>query len=133
MWGPQLWKILHGIGETAGYSKICHTDEIRELQWIINNLEKIVPCRKCSRHIQEYRRIVPFNGNYKYWFWNFHEAVNARLGKIGVPFDTLRGNCNIMEEWAEYEKRLRGKIGIDWKDIKMFKRHLQLWLEFSKT
>ena len=58
------------------------------------------PCGKCRGHIQEYLRNHPFDsylnlknekgediGMFK-WGWLFHNAVNERLNKIYVDWDT---------------------------------------------
>ena len=92
-WGPSAWAILHALGERSGKGlERCRVDEQREMRWMIDNLEKIIPCHACVRHIVEYRRRNPLSDDYKTWLWNFHEAVNQRLGKVGIPLDCVKGD-----------------------------------------
>ena len=137
IWGPYLWGILHAFGEKTGKGlERCRIDEARELRWMIDNLETIVPCRICSRHIEEYRRIhhpPQIQEEYKRWFWSFHESVNKRLGKEEYPFESVKGDCNIREVWKEYKNTMRQYTilrRIDWKRIEDFNRHLNLWLGY---
>jgi hypothetical protein len=135
-WGPSLWAILHALAEKSGKGlERCRVDEMREMRWMIDNLEWVVPCHACFKHIIEYRRANPPHGtDYKIWFWNFHEAVNARLGKVGIPLDCVKGDCDIRRAWGVYKDMLMKKYiilrRIHWDRVLEFNRHLNLWLGF---
>ena len=134
IWGPKLWAVLHAVGSRCGRSPArIRLDELRELQWMVANLETIVPCQECRNHIQEYRRHVPLPdqdlGHYNFWFWNFHEAVNQRLGKVGVPHDVFMNTQQkgVIEAWKEFAAIVR----IPAVALKTFERHLRLWAGFA--
>lgn len=136
IWGSKLWAVLHAVGIRTGRSlPSMSRDEVRELQWIVNNLETIVSCQECRKHIQEYRRHVPSPdkkaGDYHFWFWNFHEAVNSRLGKIGLPFESVSEvhKKGVFEAWREFEMTVKGKVSLV--VLKTFERHLRLWAGFA--
>ena len=133
LWGPKLWTLLHGIGGKAGRSiPALRADEIRELKWLVNNLETIIPCNECQTHIKIYRKAKPPPPNpseYAHWFWEFHEAVNARLGKPSFPF-TPDVSINIHQAWKTFNYTI-GSREINAEFIKKFGRHLQLWIGFA--
>jgi hypothetical protein len=140
-WGPSLWAILHTMAEKSGKGlERCRVDEAREMRWMVENLEWILPCQACFRHTIEYRRANPplplsaGNVDYKLWFWNFHEAVNTRLGKVGIPLDCVKGDCDIRAAWGAYKELLRNKYiilrRIHWDRVLVFSRNLNLWLGF---
>jgi len=66
------------------------------------------------------------------WIWDFHEAVNSRLGKNGGPeFSSISPSGKIVDLWNRYETELR--LSIMKGDVKghaNFKRHLLLWKGF---
>jgi len=135
-WGSKLWTLLHAVGTRTGRSlgRLRH-DELRELQWMVANLETIVPCQECRKHIDEYRRHMPppsdagETAGYNFWFWNFHEAVNHRLGKEGITFETLMSlkQVGVFEAWKEFTRVVRIPSLI----LKNFERHLRLWAGFA--
>lgn len=131
-WGSKLWAVLHAVGSRTGRSiPRVRADELRELQWMVQNLESIVPCNECRKHIQEYRRhVLPPDrnpGDYNLWFWNFHEAVNTRLGKVGgVPFP-LGEQPRVLDTWREFAAIVKIPTVL----LKGFERHLRLWAGFA--
>ena len=139
IWGPKLWAVLHAIGARAGKnSKALRIDEAREIKWLLEHLETIVPCPECRQHIQKYRGTAGLPGetyNTGEWLWKFHNAVNGRLEKTEIPFDTALGaSTNILQAWADYQTVLKesmfrgtvqGKALADWN------RHLRMWMGFS--
>jgi hypothetical protein len=138
IWGPKLWSVLHAIGARAGKnSKALRIDEAREIKWLLEHLETIVPCPECRQHIQAYRQGsgLPTNTyDTGLWLSKFHNAVNSRLGKVEVPFtEDLGKGTNIIESWNLYQAVLKesmfkgtvqGKALADWN------RHLRMWMGF---
>lgn len=158
IWGPKLWAILHKIGEGAGQTLAKFAaDERREVLWLVHHLEKVVPCVECRQHIEHYRKShkPPDDPrDLRRWIWEFHEAVNKRLGKPpGPSLSQLQGQgqgqgqaqgqglsqksgickTEILELWrvyeaCVYESVLKGHlIG---NDLREWKRHLYLWSAF---
>lgn len=135
IWGPKLWIVLHGIGAYAGKSMIqTRKDEERELKWLIDHLETIVPCIECRDHIIRYRKEHPLPSHaaeYGYWIWKFHEAVNVRLEKPSISWSEEIGKrINLAKAWFEFkeslkESLLKGSVRGDF--FATWKLHLQLW------
>jgi hypothetical protein len=139
IWGPKLWAVLHAIGAWAGKnSKALRIDEAREIKWLLEHLETIVPCPECQQHIKRYRSQVGLpTATYDTgeWIWKFHNAVNDRLGKESMPLEVL-ATCgkNVLEPWAAYQTILqdsmfRGRVRGDC--VKEWNRHLRMWMGFS--
>lgn len=137
VWGPGLWEVLHAVGAQGGRSPASiRGDEERELKWLFNNLESVIPCAECRKHLVEYRRAHPVPDGaegFGAWVWTFHNAVNERLGKAQVPFTgatvTPAAAANPKELWKKYISILRNSIKADY--IHMFGRHLRLWASFA--
>lgn len=93
-WGPPLWRILHAMAERSGrHTKPLLDDEENRL-WIkfLSNLRKALPCSICREHYSEYvksntiepallKKGVEKQSALRKYFFDFHNAVNARTGK----------------------------------------------------
>jgi len=141
VWGPKLWKLLHILGYySARVPEIMKKDAKREMDWMLSHLETIVPCVECRLHIEEYRRTVAGPENLEAvaeWMWRFHEAVNGRLGKTGVPFSGDLGKIEKGETlknlWANYTTEIYQTVQmgqLPGVGIKKFQQHLFLWKGF---
>jgi hypothetical protein len=140
IWGPRLWKVLHRIGYYSKFpvSDVLRKDARREFDWIIQHLETIVPCPECRQHIESYRKSHPicdYPEGVAKWMWEFHEAVNERLGKPkwNIYFDTFdtlgSGKENLRSLWREYTKSIFESVQmghLPGKNISEFTRHLLL-------
>ena len=141
VWGPYLWVVLHRIGYRAGKAPdIMATDEKRELDWLFAHLETIVPCVECRQHIEEYRKVhgIPVPAECGRWIWEFHEDVNRRLGKTGVPYSSELGswptNKSLRRLWREYCESIFESVqmgNLPGKNLTEFGRHLFLWQGFA--
>jgi hypothetical protein len=138
IWGPKLWTLLHAIGARAGKnSKALRIDEARELKWLLEHLETIVPCPECRQHIQIYRQTfgLPVNTyDTGIWLSTFHNSVNTRLGKAEMPFtDDLGRNTNILDAWNLYQAVLKESMfrgAVQGKALADWNRHLRMWMGF---
>ncbi len=138
VWGPIAWSLLHSIGNRAGQNvtKKLQADENREALWLLYHLEFIIPCPECRKHIVDYRKKYGLPSSSKdvgIWIWNFHEAVNQRLGKPpGPPFSNEIGKENkIWERWFSYMECVKESFQVGHLhliEIKEWKRHLHHWL-----
>lgn len=144
VWGPILWSLLHSIGARAGTSPPkMYIDEMRELKWMFDHLESIVPCKECRDHIQKYKKLNPppfgASGQTQLWVWQFHEEVNARLEKPSTtPFTPDLGkptnNAKLLETWKTYNDVLRDSLltgSVKGDNMKEFSRHFRLWIGFT--
>jgi hypothetical protein len=93
-WGPLLWTAFHALAERSGAAVIplYADDERRGWAHIFKLTAEIIPCQACREHYKEYLlehpvitvATMPYAGLREWlrtWFWEFHESVNARLGK----------------------------------------------------
>jgi|UniRef100_A0A6C0DN64 hypothetical protein len=137
VWGPVLWTILHSIAYTQEKQKtLLLQDAHYQYVWMIEHLETCIPCEECRQHTIEYRKKHPYRGVSPIrWIWEFHNAVNERLGKESVSFESMehRTVSSIRDAWKNYTKtiqeslstgRLRGDL------LKEFTRHFKLWASF---
>ena len=139
IWGPKLWDVLHAIGSKAGRnSKALRIDEAREIKWLLEHLESIVPCPECRQHIKNYRQVtgIPVNTyDTGEWLSKFHNAVNTRLQKAEVAYtNDLGSGINILDAWVSYqnvlkESAMRGTVRGE--ALKEWNRHLRMWMGFS--
>lgn len=138
IWGPRLWKVLHRIGYISKYPiDSLRKDANRELYWLIQHLETIVPCPECRQHIESYRKAYPIEeSEVGKWLWEFHEAVNERLGKPkGPEYSDILGNGKerLSTLWREYSSSVFESVqmgNLPGKNISEFARHLFLWKSF---
>jgi hypothetical protein len=139
IWGPRLWKVLHRIGYYSKYSvsDALRKDANRELYWLIQHLETIVPCPECRQHIESHRKAYPIDeSQIGKWIWEFHETVNERLGKPkGPEFSDILGNGKerLRTIWKEYTTSVFESVqmgNLPGKNISEFARHLFLWKGF---
>lgn len=169
LWAPMVWQFLHGIVEWSGRCGIGATlsggrgwqgslavDEARELYWILQNMETIIPCAKCRVHCIEYKKLNPLSKSGAFLFqkslvidwnkellreylWKFHEAVNARLNKpAGPPIESIAeiySKISIKDIWKNIWNEIFPSVGVagglDAEKMRDFNRHVQLWKGFA--
>lgn len=107
-WGPEMWKILHGLAEKIGqYPQVTHryvtnteqTEEKRLWTVLLASLRSSLPCPLCRKHYTEYinrespDRFLHMNtiqkDNIKEWLFNLHNSVNQRTQKHSIPIENL--------------------------------------------
>lgn len=143
-WGPITWSILHTVAEKSGIQtdKLFQADEARTWPLFVKSIGPMIPCPYCRDHFAEYIAANPFvlptahsawNLYIRTWFYNFHEAVNQRLGKPSFPFDqlgatygnpkTLQANLDLLERIEKRAMKLGGVSILSW----------QAWLKHLRT
>lgn len=126
--GPGIWYIFHSKSFRANNRQL-QLETIAYIRDIIN----ILPCPSCKQHAQKYLLEHPpeqyldvmidnMNIGIFLWCFLFHNAVNARIGKPIMSWDTAFDLYNITEEkkgmcskaclMAEAEKTSGGSITI---------------------
>jgi len=165
IWAPLLWRFLHTIIEISGGAILngrqnswLAADEARELYWILTHIETIIPCARCRTHCTEYKRMHPpqRSGGFiqqrsiivgiekeilRKWAWEFHTAVNERLGKPveqQIALESVESTYrqySIKDIWRVFWNELFPKVGVagglDPEKMREFNRHFQLWRGFS--
>lgn len=137
-WSPILWRILHAFAERGGktVSPLFADEERRYWTLVIAGLPAILPCPLCREHAAEWIRTHPYTEPLKEikseemyafltnYFYTFHEAVNARLGKPSFDRSLLAPTyrrVNILEQIAiltgpiQVAIQLSGLRLLDWK------------------
>jgi len=137
IWGPALWKVLHGIGFGTGIaSPIMLRDVTREYVWLMNNIEIVIPCVHCVVHVREFKKDHPsptgLDGGV--WLWELHESVNKKLGAVGIPYSPEIGSgTNVDESWKIYKNILSDSLvagHVSGASVKDYGRRLGLWRGF---
>ena len=82
-WGPLGWDWLHNLAKCYPISPT--ESDIHYTYLKIKSFIEKLPCAKCKTHAIQYINQNPIhldsNKNFQYWVWNFHNAVNKRIGK----------------------------------------------------
>lgn len=98
IWGPGVWFVIHILGLRAKT-----IDKIKEYIETIKSIVDKLPCNDCRNHALGYIKSNPLEANIQLknkdgeyigmfkWSWTFHNAVNIRLGKQIINYDTALG------------------------------------------
>jgi hypothetical protein len=148
-WGTPLWKILHGTAEKIGYiqNSLISQDEMREVVFLLNAVEAIMPCDLCRKHYKDWKAKHPisswpevykgrpgdFRERIRRWLWELHENVNHSKGlEHSLPFEKLSeqyGNVDLVKEYEQFRSILQttGWVGkVLPQHIKLFTRHFTI-------
>ena len=102
--GSGIWYTLH---KTASLAKTPQEKDVFISN--VKNLAETFGCTKCRIHFQEFIETHPFNKYWSIkdtqgrdigmfqWTWELHNAVNKRIGKPVIPFDTAYKYYTTME------------------------------------
>jgi hypothetical protein len=116
-WGPGLWIALHSI--SFDYPHEPTEEDKHNYQKFFHALKYVIPCPVCRNHysqsIEGKMAIEPYLKNrdtLSRWLVDFHNAVNERLGKPVVTYDSvrekyesMRGKCQIYETDGAQHRR----------------------------
>lgn len=87
VWGPRTWAALHKYAIYYPRRPTALRQQAA-FEYILNTLESL-PCDECRGHALRYLRTHPptlkNNETLQNWVYNFHNAVNHRLGKRIMP------------------------------------------------
>ena len=131
IWGPRLWRFLHGLADLSDRQDIYPL-------WnsFIKYTAVVIPCQKCQKHMSEYwrqHRFLPTGWEFlrgeqvrteiREKIHTFHNAVNLRLGKDCLPMEPLSPSLDrgkVVSELQTIFDSLREEWGgahIEWKRI----------------
>ena len=102
-WGPNAWKLLHGIAERIGYNKniTIAKNEKNEIRITLRNFGSLLPCKTCQTHYREWLHLHPpevflnefgedLRDGMRKWVWQLHEDVNRRREVVsGISYESL--------------------------------------------
>lgn len=86
-WGRGEWHSIHITAADATSS-----DKFKHFcSWIRNQIEYL-PCDECTEHSKEYLKSNPPEKapDAFFWSWEFHNAVNRKLGKPEMEYNTAK-------------------------------------------
>lgn len=96
VWGPGHWYIIHTLARDAS-----NEEKKNDFCKMMDHISKNLPCKECQGHCQEYLKANPMKpywqimeegkdiGLFK-WAWTFHNAVNKRLDKPYLDWNTAK-------------------------------------------
>jgi FAD-linked sulfhydryl oxidase len=93
-WGPYGWKWLHKLA--IKYPTCPSMYDVNYAYYRIINFIENLPCNICKNHAEQYIEHNPLTLNssqeLQEWVWEFHNAVNFRLGKKLISFERYQYN-----------------------------------------
>ena len=95
VWGPKIWSLLHRLSFFSN-----RQDVPGAWKSLLRNLNEVLPCALCRRHMRQYILKVPLEfpsgatspvirDTIVHWLYNFHNAVNLDNGRPSFPFDLM--------------------------------------------
>jgi hypothetical protein len=135
VWGPPLWKVLHGIEATVKIASL-QKDSEREGLWLLTHAEYIIPCKECIEHLVQFRKKNPILKSYSTigeWICALHNSVNEKLGKEVLPYSVCT-TISVKEDWSVYIDCIKDSIqlGLVVGDkLREFNRHMLLWMQYT--
>lgn len=96
VWGPKFWFSLH-VGSLA-YPVSPSPTYVTRMKWFIMGLPVMLACDTCKDHATAYimsrnhemDKITSCRDEVFKFFVDFHNAVNERLGKPFMSYETAR-------------------------------------------
>lgn len=93
--GPGVWWLIHTYARDS-----IDEQKVNKFIEFMNFLRENFACKNCRKHINQYMTLHPFDdlkqlknqegrliGMFK-WAWLFHNAVNTRIGKSYIEWET---------------------------------------------
>ena len=95
VWGPKIWCLLHRLSFFSN-----RQDVPGAWKSLLRNLNEVLPCALCKRHMREYVLKVPLEfpvgassavirDTIALWLYNFHNHVNLDNGRPIFPLDLM--------------------------------------------
>lgn len=82
-WGPKLWNFIHAC--SFAFPQNPTPEEKKAFTGLLDSLRVLVPCPDCRNHYTTYLDKVPppvdCGEELQKWLIDFHNNVNARIGK----------------------------------------------------
>ena len=96
VWGPKAWRWLHlqAIYFPHSSDQKVFSNMISHMRNHIISFICRLPCMDCRMHANQYIKQNPLNFDSNHslqiWMWNFHNAVNKRLGSPVITYEKYR-------------------------------------------
>ena len=99
-WGPSGWRFIHSVSFT--YPEDPTNEEKKRYIDFILNLQHILPCFACRKHLRDNLRNLNFNSNHmknRNTFSRFcvalHNEVNDILGKPKMDYEVVKRHYTV--------------------------------------
>ena len=146
VWGPILWKLMHGLAERVGSTPFPMYAEDERRYWIalLKAMGKMIPCPTCKEHYAAYTKENPFeaplktqsyldlNNWIRTYLWDLHNWVNQSNGKPEFPFEEisiLYNKVNLRETLKDLRRPVELAIQLSGTQIvgfQEFSKHLSM-------
>jgi hypothetical protein len=89
IWGPSMWRVLHSL--SFSISDNSREKDRKKFIEFLQSLRTLLPCEDCRLHFAEYldEHNPQKAENLAVWTFDFHNAVNQRLGKPQFSFEDV--------------------------------------------
>ncbi len=93
IWGPSGWRFLHAV--TFAYPEVPTTEHKNAARALFENLKLLLPCEDCCAHYGKsldaahLEQALESKTKLTRWLFEFHNQVNARLGKPEYSWESL--------------------------------------------
>jgi len=89
IWGPSMWRVLHSL--SFSISDSSREKDRKNFIEFLQSLRTLLPCADCRLHFAEYldEHNPTKADNLAVWTFDFHNAVNERLGKPQFSFEDV--------------------------------------------
>jgi hypothetical protein len=96
VWGPSMWRLLHGLAEKLGKhtTMVLIQDEERAWLHFLRSVENVIPCKRCKEHYRNWslkNRIDGATGRLaaRAWLWGLHNEVNTERKVQGTALNEM--------------------------------------------
>ena len=93
IWGPSAWRFLHAV--TFSYPDVPSEEHKEAAIALFRSLRLLLPCGDCCSHYckeftsESISLAAESKQSLTKWLFEFHNRVNARLGKAEYSWDVL--------------------------------------------
>jgi hypothetical protein len=96
-WGNNIWYLFHSLAHKIREDKF--DIQKNNIIFIIKTICDTLPCPDCSKDATNMLNKIDFNtirnkNDLKMFFFNFHNAINAKLGKPKFSHESLDAKYN---------------------------------------
>ena len=96
-WGNNIWYLFHSLAHKIREEKF--DTQKNNIIFIIRTICGTLPCPDCSKDATNMLNKIDFNSirnknDLKMFFFNFHNAINAKLSKPQFSYDSLDAKYN---------------------------------------
>jgi hypothetical protein len=102
IWGPSAWRFLHAV--TFAFPEVPSEEHKEAARALFRSLKLLLPCGDCCTHYCSGFEADPVDKHLESretlsrWLVDFHNKVNARLGKPEFSFEKAKSEFQADDE-----------------------------------